>query len=94
MIGSLLVLDGPHLTVMSGARFSPEDQALVIDRVAEGTWPLFIDDNGITKKHRPLHRSRHDPHHDESLPAIPFVLGHNVTDTARYLGHTPAHRAR
>lgn len=93
MVGSLLVLDGLHLTVMSGARFSPEDQALVIDHVAEGTWPLFIDDNGITKN--TVRFTDHGMTLTTTVPpGHPFVLGHNVIDTARYLGHTPAHRAR
>lgn len=92
-VGALFVLDGVRLTVVSDARFSPAEQALVREHVADGVWPLFAADDGSTTN--AVTFAEEGMTLSTTVPAgNPVVLGRTVLDIARYLGHQPTAEQR
>jgi hypothetical protein len=86
-LASVLIVDGVSITVSSDATFGASDQQTIMDHAAAGLWPLYARaGEGVRTA------VRFGPGGTMDIKIVttsghPIILGGNVLDIGRYLGH-------
>jgi hypothetical protein len=88
LIGALFVADSLDVTVRSDGVYSDLDQQAIIENASHGLWPFFVSDKGSLANNVVRFDNAGAMHADvTSAGGMPIVIGANVLDIARYLGH-------
>jgi len=85
-VANVLVADTAEVTVLCDAEFHFQDQIRILEHVARGVWPFYLPSgagafNNVSFEGGRLKLTT------QTKAGHPFVIGSNVLDITRYLGH-------
>ena len=87
VIASLMVVDGMDVVLTSDANFSDIDKQEITDNAMRGIWPWFTPTSGSTSITFSFDEANALVAHTITQLGTPIVIGANVLDIGRYLGH-------
>lgn len=86
-VGSLLVVDGITVVVSADAAFDAAARQEITAKAAAGLWPCYLPDGAHVANAISFDANGTTRIETTSMPGAPLVLGANVLDIGRYLGH-------
>ena len=87
LIASLVVVDGLSATITSSATFAGAEKDAVRRESANGLWPFFIPNSGAATNTVTFGAASGLQIETVVQAGNPLILGANVLEIARYLGH-------
>jgi hypothetical protein len=89
LVAALVVMDGISVVVTSDAAYSSSDQEAIASNAGSGMWPFFISDGPAVTNSANFDNSGAMRIETITQANHPIVVGANVLDIGRYLGHSP-----